>query len=46
MVKIEIDEKVLDELILKSLPQEYEVLLYDDALTEEEQEYYYYLLLI
>jgi len=46
MVKIEIDEKVLDELILKSLPQEYEVLLYDDALTEEEQEYYYYILLI
>lgn len=46
MSKILIDEKVLDELILKALPKEYEVLLYDDELTDEEQEYYYYILLI
>lgn len=46
MGKIEIDEKVLDELILKSLPSEYEVLLYDDSLTEDERTYYYYILLI
>lgn len=46
MAKILIDEEVLDKLLLKSLPPEYEVLLYDDALTEEEKDYYYYLLLI
>lgn len=46
MSKIEIEESLLDNLILKSLPPEYEVLLYDDALSEEEQEYYYYILLI
>ena len=46
MGKIEIDEEILDKLLLKSLPQEYEVLLYDDSLTEEEREYYYYILLI
>ena len=44
--KILIDEKVLDTLLLKSLPPEYEVLLYDDALTDEEKDYYYLLLLI
>ena len=46
MAKVSIDEKVLDELILKALPKEYEVLLYDEALTEEEQQYYYCILLI
>ena len=46
MSKILIDEDVLDALILKSLPEEYEVLLYDEDLTEEEKEYYYYILLI
>ena len=46
MAKILIDEEVLDNLILKSLPKEYEVLLNDTDLTEEEQEYYYYILLI
>ena len=44
--KILIDEDVFDELIIKSLPPEYEVLLYDDALTDEEQNYYYLILLI
>lgn len=46
MSKIVIDESVLDKLILKSLPPEYEVLLNDEALTDEEEEYYYYILLI
>ena len=46
MAKILIDEEVLDNLILKSLPKEYEVLLNDTDLTEEEQEYFYYILLI
>lgn len=46
MAKILIDEKVLDELLLKSLPPEYEVLLDDVALTDEEKDYYYYLLMI
>lgn len=46
MSKILIDEDFLDRLILKSLPEEYEVLLYDDELSDEEQEYYYYILLI
>lgn len=44
--KIFIDEEVLDKLLLKSLPPEYEVLLYDDDLTDDEIEYYYLLLLI
>ena len=44
--KVLIDEKVLDELILKSLPPEYEVLLDDVALTDDEREYYYLILLI
>ena len=44
--KVLIDEKVLDKLLIKALPPEYEVLLYDDALTDEEIEYYYLLLLI
>ena len=46
MSKIVIDESVLDKLILKSLPPEYEVLLNDEALSDEEEEYYYYILLI
>lgn len=46
MAKILIEESVLDNLILKALPPEYEALLYDERLTDEEQEYYYYLLLI
>ena len=46
MSKIVIDESVLDKLILKSLPPEYEVLLHDEALSDEEEEYYYYILLI
>ena len=37
--KILIDEKLLDNLLLKSLPQEYEVLSYTHQLTEDEEEY-------
>lgn len=44
--KVLIDENVLNKLIIKSLPPEYEVLLYDDALSDEEKEYYYLILLI
>lgn len=46
MAQILIDEKVLDALLLKSLPSEYEVLLDDDSLTDEEKEYYYCILMI
>ena len=46
MAKILIDEELLDELLLKSLPPEYEVLLDDVALTDEEKDYYYCLLMI
>ena len=46
MAKILVDEEFLDNLILKALPEEYEVLLYDSDLTEEEKEYYYYIVLI
>ena len=44
--EIIIDESFLNSLLSKALPEEYEVLLYDNALTDEEQEYYYYILLI
>lgn len=44
--KVLIDENVLNNLILKALPPEYEVLLYDDALSDDEKEYYYNILLI
>lgn len=44
--KVLIDEDVLNNLILKALPPEYEVLLYDDALSDDEKEYYYNILLI
>ena len=44
--KVLIDEDVLDKLIIKSLPPEYEVLLYDDDLSDDESEYYYLMLLI
>ena len=46
MAKILIDEDVLDGLLSKALPSEYEVLLSDTALTDEEQEYLYLILLI
>lgn len=46
MAKILVDEDFLDNLILKALPEEYEVLLYDSDLTEEEKDYYYYIVLI
>ena len=46
MSKILIDEDVLDKLLSKALPSEYEVLLSDTALTEEEEEYLYLILFI
>ena len=46
MAKILIDEDVLDNLISKALPSEYEVLLSDNDLTDEEQDYLYLILLI
>ena len=41
-----IDEKVLDNLLLKALPQEYEVLLEGYGLDEEEEQYFYLILLL
>ena len=46
MNKILIDEDVLDALIEKALPKEYEVLMEGYNLSEEEEEYLYLLLLL
>lgn len=46
MTKILVEEKFLDNLIQKALPQEYEVLAQDYALSEEEEEYFLLLLLL
>ena len=44
--KVIIDEKVLDNLLLKALPQEYEVLLDGYGLDEDEEEYLLLILLL
>ena len=41
-----IDEKVLDNLLLKAMPQEYEVLLEGYGLEEDEEEYFYLIMLL
>lgn len=46
MSKIVIDEEVLDVLIEKALPREYEVLMEDYDLSDDEEEYLYLLLLL
>lgn len=44
--KIFVDDDLIDNLILKSLPPEYEVLLNDESLDSDEEEYFYLILLI
>ena len=44
--KVIIDEKILDNLLLKALPQEYEVLLEGYGLDEDEEEYLILILLL
>ena len=46
MNKLLIDEDVLDALLEKALPKEYEVLMEGYALSEEEEEYLYLLLML
>lgn len=46
MNKLLIDEDVLDALLEKALPKEYEVLMEGYNLSEEEEEYFYLLLLL
>ena len=46
MSKVVIDEKVLDALIEKALPQEYEVLMDDYNLSDDEEEYLFLLLML
>lgn len=46
MSKVTIDEDVLDALIEKALPKEYEVLMEGYNLSEDEEEYLYLLLLL
>ena len=44
--KVLIDEKILDNLLIKALPQEYEVLLEGYGLDEDEEEYLLLILLL
>ena len=44
--KVVIDERILDNLLTKALPQEYEVLLEGYGLDEDEAEYFYLIILL
>lgn len=46
MVKVLVDEELLDNLLEKALPNEYEVLLEGYGLDEDEEEYLYLILLL
>ena len=46
MSRVEIDEQVLDKLLEKALPEEYEVLMEGYGLSEDEEEYLLLLLLL